>query len=154
MVFKVHDIPSLRQFEFERLLNEGAIFHLHLFALPDPPPLDPITHSYILLGTFPKDEGSSERLPAILRVEKTVLSAEKANKICSDHLIDVSRAQENDIASPLLSQPPSKSHLLQIAVCRAFRPLLSFCGLRCEDKCHIASHEDTHSEGMRVCVLT
>jgi m7GpppX diphosphatase len=50
-------LSDLEKFTFERVLNE-----------------DPLTHTLILLGTFPRPEPSDEPLKAVIRIEKTALN--------------------------------------------------------------------------------
>jgi len=57
-------VDKLIKFNFERVINE-----------------DPVTHSLILLGTFPVvlDQGDlGERARAIIRIEKTALAPDQA----------------------------------------------------------------------------
>jgi m7GpppX diphosphatase len=55
-------LSDLNKFKFQRIINE-----------------DPLTHSIILLGTLPSPD-SSEGTLAIVRIEKTALSAGDAPK--------------------------------------------------------------------------
>lgn len=55
-------LSDLEQFKFQRIINE-----------------DPLTHSIILLGTLPAPDDSEETL-AIVRIEKTALSAGDASR--------------------------------------------------------------------------
>jgi len=55
----VRDLQFLKQFKFERILNE-----------------DPITHSLALLGKFTEGEESS---PAVVRIERSTLSAQSSD---------------------------------------------------------------------------
>lgn len=50
-------LADLEKFTFERVLNE-----------------DPLTHSLILLGSFPRPELSDGSVKAVVRIEKTALS--------------------------------------------------------------------------------
>lgn len=62
-------LDKLTKFKFERIINE-----------------DPVTHSLILLGTFPPMSGQDdpkERVRAIVRVEKTALSPGHAESFFS-----------------------------------------------------------------------
>jgi hypothetical protein len=100
MTFTVRDLATLKQFTFERLLNEGNKVHpvcVRWRRLPFR--LDPITHSLALLGTFPKEQGHTQRLPAILRIEKTALARESAHAYCSTLLEKVQLVDRNDCAS-------------------------------------------------------
>jgi len=70
---------------------------------------DPVTHSLTLLGTFPKSEAAeggsdaavplSERVPAILRIEKTTLPPELAHTMLQTWLERVQLIESNDIVS-------------------------------------------------------
>jgi len=53
-------LNALKQFSFERILDE-----------------DPFAHSLILLGTFPVPDNSLERVKAVVRIEKTTISADE-----------------------------------------------------------------------------
>ncbi|KIM76229.1 hypothetical protein PILCRDRAFT_653612 [Piloderma croceum F 1598] len=61
MSSSVTDLASIKQFKFERILNE-------------------VTHALVLLGSFPTDNTARSeqtgRSPAILRIEKTALSTD------------------------------------------------------------------------------
>ncbi|KAI0353412.1 scavenger mRNA decapping enzyme [Trametes cingulata] len=74
-----YDLETLRQFQFERVLNE-----------------DPVTHALTLLGTLPK-EGTSEHAPAIVRVEKTALTADHAEQLLPGLLKDTKLIEGTDI---------------------------------------------------------
>ncbi|OCH87060.1 scavenger mRNA decapping enzyme [Obba rivulosa] len=75
------DIAALRAFKFERVLND-----------------DPITHALTLLGSFlAADSTSQDRSPAIVRIEKTALSSEHADKLFSEALDDVRLIESTDI---------------------------------------------------------
>lgn len=50
-------LEALNKFKFERILNE-----------------DPLTHSLLLLGTFPAHSADSGQVTAIVRIEKTALN--------------------------------------------------------------------------------
>ncbi|KAI0764831.1 scavenger mRNA decapping enzyme [Fomes fomentarius] len=74
-----YDHALLRQFQFERVLNE-----------------DPVTHALTLLGTLPV-EGSSGAAPAILRIEKTALSVDAADQIVAKFLESTKLIEGTDI---------------------------------------------------------
>jgi hypothetical protein len=99
MTFTVRDLATLKQFTFERLLNEGKVHPVCVRWRRLPFRLDPITHSLALLGTFPKEQGHTQRLPAILRIEKTALARESAHAYCSTLLEKVQLVDSNDCAS-------------------------------------------------------
>ncbi|EGN92531.1 hypothetical protein SERLA73DRAFT_79467 [Serpula lacrymans var. lacrymans S7.3] len=68
------DAKAFQEFAFERLLNE-----------------DPASHSLALLGTLPATAGDvPQRLPAILRVERTPLSADFPRHLSSGLVQDYS----------------------------------------------------------------
>jgi len=64
MSFQPRTVLELRQFQYERTLNE-----------------DPVAHALTLLGTFPKDAASEERSLAIVRIEKTPLPADLSEEL-------------------------------------------------------------------------
>ncbi|KAI0634995.1 scavenger mRNA decapping enzyme [Trametes polyzona] len=70
-----YNAAVLRQFRFERVLNE-----------------DPVTHALTLLGTLPNGE-TSEHAPAIVRIEKTALAADQGDQLLT-HALDKSRLIE------------------------------------------------------------
>ncbi|CDO73905.1 hypothetical protein BN946_scf185016.g62 [Trametes cinnabarina] len=80
-----YDIVSLRQFRFERVLNE-----------------DPLTHALTLLGTLPVDGTSDARAPAVVRIEKTALTSDNAEQLVSQHLKDTKLLDNTDIYTWLL----------------------------------------------------
>ncbi|GBE87666.1 scavenger mRNA decapping enzyme [Sparassis latifolia] len=81
MISRPTDLTSLRYFRHERILNE-----------------DPLTHALTLLGTFPQNgEGTGERAPAIVRIEKTPLRAELASELLSDVLSSARLIESTDI---------------------------------------------------------
>jgi len=60
---------ALNQFNFQRILNE-----------------DPLTHSLIILGTFPsRDLDNNNQVKAIVRIEKTALNLGDGSKIFGDN---------------------------------------------------------------------
>jgi m7GpppX diphosphatase len=65
---------ALNQFVFERILNE-----------------DPLTHSLIVLGTFPSPDPDNQ-VKAIVRIEKTALNLGDGSKIFGDNGI-IKKAQ-------------------------------------------------------------
>ncbi|KAI0777504.1 scavenger mRNA decapping enzyme [Trametes elegans] len=69
----------LQHFQFERVLNE-----------------DPVTHALTLLGTLPV-KGSSEHTQAIVRIEKTALTSEGADRLLSELLQDSKSIEGTDI---------------------------------------------------------
>ncbi|KAF9561794.1 mRNA decapping enzyme [Agrocybe pediades] len=58
---------ALKAFAYERILNE-----------------DPFTHSIILLGTFPVPANLSERVKAVVRIERTTLNADEGVRLLGD----------------------------------------------------------------------
>jgi hypothetical protein len=58
------------------------VFHHALIIFIEVREADPATHSLTLLGTFPGTDGH-ERLPAVLRVEKTVFDPDTAEDLIS-----------------------------------------------------------------------
>ncbi|KAI0746574.1 scavenger mRNA decapping enzyme [Daedaleopsis nitida] len=74
-----YTLGTLKQFRFERLLNE-----------------DPTTHALTLLGTLPV-EGTSEHAHAILRIEKTTLPVDSAEHIVSELLANTKAIESTDI---------------------------------------------------------
>ncbi|GLB38749.1 putative scavenger mRNA decapping enzyme (DcpS) N-terminal [Lyophyllum shimeji] len=79
-------LDKLRNFHFERVINE-----------------DPLTHSLILFGSLPNpphvDSSEGERIAAIIKVERTALDAEHAKQFfAEDGLVKrVTLEQSNDI---------------------------------------------------------
>ncbi|KAJ3505420.1 hypothetical protein NLJ89_g7426 [Agrocybe chaxingu] len=61
-------LETLNNFSFERILHE-----------------DPITHSLTLLGTFPNQNDVSAKVQAIVRIEKTALSAEDSPRFFGEN---------------------------------------------------------------------
>lgn len=58
--------------------------------------------SVTLLGTFPDTEGSAERRPAIVRIEKTPFLPESAARVGSGLLEKVDSIEQNDIVMTFL----------------------------------------------------
>ncbi|KAL1941511.1 hypothetical protein VTO73DRAFT_6950 [Trametes versicolor] len=78
-----YDLAVLRRFRFERVLNE-----------------DPITHALTLLGTLPTGSApgtADEHAPAIVRIEKTALTAGQAEQLLSSSLKDAKLIEGTDI---------------------------------------------------------
>ncbi|CAA7265465.1 unnamed protein product [Cyclocybe aegerita] len=61
-------LEALNAFTFERILHE-----------------DPITHSLTLLGTFPNQNDASAKVQAIVRIEKTALTAEDSPRFFGEN---------------------------------------------------------------------
>ncbi|KAF9525497.1 scavenger mRNA decapping enzyme [Crepidotus variabilis] len=57
-------LESLNEFESENIINE-----------------DPVTHSLVLLGSFPDPDKSKARIKAIVRVERTALATSDAGRL-------------------------------------------------------------------------
>ncbi|KAI0827016.1 scavenger mRNA decapping enzyme [Trametes gibbosa] len=74
-----YEFAVLKEFHFERVLNE-----------------DPITHALTLLGTLPV-RGSSEHAQAIIRVEKTAFTADHAEQLFPAMLKDTKLIEGTDI---------------------------------------------------------
>ncbi|RPD65267.1 scavenger mRNA decapping enzyme [Lentinus tigrinus ALCF2SS1-7] len=74
-----YHLEHLKQFQYERVLNE-----------------DPITHALTLLGTLPVQD-TSERAHAILRIEKTPLSVDSADRIIPQFLESTKLIEGTDI---------------------------------------------------------
>ncbi|KAI1798380.1 scavenger mRNA decapping enzyme [Ganoderma leucocontextum] len=74
-----YDLTILKQFQFERVLNE-----------------DPITHALTLLGKLPL-AGTSESADAIVRIEKTALSTDSAGDILTKSLASSKLIEGTDI---------------------------------------------------------
>lgn len=65
-------------------------------------PADPITHALTLLGTLPTGSApadSDEHAPAIVRIEKTALTAGQAEQLLSSSLKDAKLIEGTDIVS-------------------------------------------------------
>lgn len=66
-------------------------------------PADPITHALTLLGTLPTagsgPADSDEYAPAIVRIEKTALTAGQAEQLLSSSLNDAKLIEGTDIVS-------------------------------------------------------
>ncbi|OSD07828.1 scavenger mRNA decapping enzyme [Trametes coccinea BRFM310] len=99
-----YDIAVLKQFRYERVLNE-----------------DPITHALTLLGTLPL-EGSSEHAPAIVRIEKTALTGDNADQLLGQELKDARLIEGTDIytwlfgwLSPSADRPDVKINIVHPA---------------------------------------
>lgn len=58
---------------------------------------DPVAHSLTLLGTFPDVEDAQSRSPAIIRIEKTALSASLAPTVVTQSLDNVQLMENTDI---------------------------------------------------------
>ncbi|KAI0674140.1 scavenger mRNA decapping enzyme [Trametes maxima] len=74
-----YDLTVLKQFRFDRVLNE-----------------DPVTHALTLLGSLPVD-GTSEHAQAIVRIEKTALTADHAAELLPGLLEDSKLIEGTDI---------------------------------------------------------
>ncbi|KAI0795654.1 scavenger mRNA decapping enzyme [Abortiporus biennis] len=75
----ISDLDYLKQFKFDRVLND-----------------DPITHSLALLGTFPDPKDSSQALPAVVRLERSSLSADLSSSLW-DNVSTTKLVQSTDI---------------------------------------------------------
>lgn len=96
-----YDLATLKQFRFERVLNEGgSVFALHVFIvvlyLTNCGYIDPITHVLTLLGKLPV-AGTSESADAVVRIEKTALSADSAGDILTKSLENSKLIEGTDI---------------------------------------------------------
>jgi Scavenger mRNA decapping enzyme (DcpS) N-terminal len=97
--FAIQSLAAIKQFEFERLLDEGKLstyllnMHIYTFLITDP-----ITRYLALLGTFPSGDDEQTRLPAILRIEKTALDPTLAKSFCSTAVERVQLVENNDVA--------------------------------------------------------
>lgn len=82
-------LKTLRNFKFERILNE-----------------DPITHSLALLGTLPASDSADDAVQAVVRVEKTALNSNDAPRLfAEDGLIKRLQLEEStDIVSTCSAQ--------------------------------------------------
>lgn len=58
--------------------------------------LDPVTHAITFLGSLPEAQGSGERKPAIIHLEKTALSEDTATNF-SGLLQELEVIESNDI---------------------------------------------------------
>ncbi|KAI0646139.1 scavenger mRNA decapping enzyme [Trametes meyenii] len=74
-----YDITVLKQFRFDRVLNE-----------------DPVTHALTLLGSLPV-HSTSEHVQAIVRIEKTALTADYAAELLPGLLKDSKLIEGTDI---------------------------------------------------------
>lgn len=88
-------LDRLNKFKFEKVINE-----------------DPLTHSLIFLGSFPAPIGgdSSERVTAIVKIEKTALDPESAQHFFAhDGAVKrVALEESTDIVGLHLAKYPSK----------------------------------------------
>ncbi|KAJ3552481.1 hypothetical protein NM688_g4129 [Phlebia brevispora] len=79
------DVEALKQFRFERILNE-----------------DPFAHSLALLGSFPDAEDPDATQSAIIRVEKTALPASFAPTLLNQFVKDVQLMENTNIYTWLM----------------------------------------------------
>ncbi|EJF56971.1 scavenger mRNA decapping enzyme [Dichomitus squalens LYAD-421 SS1] len=86
-----YELATLKQFQFERVLNE-----------------DPITHALTLLGKLPV-QGTSEYADAVVRIEKTALQADSAEHILTRSLESSQLIEGTDIYTWLFGWLASSS---------------------------------------------
>lgn len=93
-----YDFAVLKQFRYERVLNEGTRWHWsHQANMKlDEPVTDSITHALTLLGTLPVGN-SSDHAQAIVRIEKTALTADQAEQLLPALLKDTKLIEGTDI---------------------------------------------------------
>lgn len=106
--FKPTSLAALREFSFERVLNEGnlqkySLKHLDLNTINGP---DPLSHSLTLLGNFPSTQGSATRAHGIIKIEKLALAS---NAVCArlarDLLARTQLVESTDIVRALSADP-------------------------------------------------
>lgn len=80
-------LSRLNGFSFDRVLHE-----------------DPFTHSIILLGTFPSPTDSTDKIQAIVRIEKTALDSENPAQFFSEngYIQRIELEESTDIVYPFL----------------------------------------------------
>ncbi|KAF8887123.1 scavenger mRNA decapping enzyme [Infundibulicybe gibba] len=79
-------LDALNQFQFDRIINE-----------------DPITHSLVLLGTFPSGDPNGARVLGIVRIEKTALDPGSAKDLLKNLLQKVHLEESTDIYTTLFA---------------------------------------------------
>lgn len=97
------DVPLLRNFRFERVLNDGIDFFSRSSLRFTWFSTDPLVHSLFVLGSLPHANAVNTYSPAIISLQRTHLSVDGATTLVQELVDQVKPLENNDIVhhSPL-----------------------------------------------------